>query len=270
MEWFAILVVGVVLWYGFRRLRGSGSGVAPRATKGSRELDIFNRNREWLEERWERADLEKSEGNLRIVRPWFFDDPTDRQLARIEDIGLTIRGTKLTKGQISDIIGLYEAVEPENAEILRFFKISFKGFNQSRARHEVARLMADPASSESWKNRPASTWQKEFFRAFECPIPRDLTHEVAEKIIAEKQRDLLESDKERLQEWEDYESIFDELSDPDTREDYELKKPSVKALREAVVSLLEEGREMRELSDDLQLVVDRLVERNPSLQRGST
>ena len=270
MEWLigAILIAAILVLIG---KLSSGSAKKFRAQPGAkRELRKLQENLAWMEGRWERAEKERERGTYQTVPSWHFDAATERQLDRIESIGLAINAKGLLKGQASDIIGLYETIEPEDSEILRFFKVSTKGFNQSRARDEVGRLLSDEANRVAWAARPASPWQKEFYRTFDHRVPKGLTHRAAADFISAREAELAEANEEALRFWEEYESIYEELSDSETRADYDIKSVSLKALREAVASLIEEGRKIEDLAMDLQIVVDRLIERNPSLYREQT
>ncbi len=173
---------------------------------------ILNENITWLRERWDAAYSEESDGSS-IFPEWFYDEVTDRQLRRINEMGLTISGGKPSKGQASDIIGLFEPVDDTDAEKLRFFNIGRTGMNQSRARHEVARLFADPANVESWENRPATPWQREFFRFMGWKVPKGLSHKEAQAREAEAEKDDL------FDEWVAFSNLWDELCDQDMRED---------------------------------------------------
>jgi hypothetical protein len=79
----------------------------------TKEEKILQDNTEWMEEWWETARKERDAGELKSVPNWFFDDVTERQLQKIEEIGLNIKGGRLTKGEASDIIGLFEPAEEE-------------------------------------------------------------------------------------------------------------------------------------------------------------
>ena len=247
-------------------LRGGSKSGSKRKSSDPKVLRIYRENAEWLRERSDRAYQEREEGELNTVKPWYFDEATEGQLSRVDSLGLSISGGTPSKGELSDIIGLFEPVEPENLEILRFHKISTKGFNQSRARYEVAKLRADPDAVEQWQNRPATQWQKEFYQTFDFSLTKSLTYREAASFINEQSAVLQEEQADRFNEWEDYESIYDDLQDPDTRESYEIKKFSVSAYRTAVLSLLEEGQSISSLAEDPDIVVNRLTQQNPKLQ----
>jgi hypothetical protein len=179
-----------------------------------------------------------------------------------------VTNENLTKGKASDLIGLLEPVEEEQEAVLKFFKVSVRSMNQSRARYEVDKLLADPDNAEAWNRRPAESLQKEFLRFFSKRIPKGLTYVEAERMINEHRARLVDDDSARLDEWDSFESIAMDLADKDTREDYGLKKPSLSALRDAIDTLRKEGHSMEELAGDLDLVAQKLIELRPDLERG--
>ncbi len=260
-----LLVAAFVVYFLF-----SGGSKKPTATKSSsipKEERILNENSGWMDERWSLAQKERDAGEVKSVSQWFFDDVTERQLQKIEEIGLKISGGNPTKGEASDIIGLFEPVEEENRETLKFFKVSLKGMNQSKARYEVSKLLNDSDNLERWRNRPASAMQKEFYRFFMLKVPQGVTHEMASKDLNEYRKNLDEEYEPKMDEWDAYEDIYDEINDPDFREDYDLKKISISLYRSAVEQLKQEGRVLTELSDDLDAVVDKLLEIKPEIQK---
>ena len=230
------------------------------------EEKTVEQNRQWLAERWARADEERASGDLISAPNWFFDDVTEAQLRRLEETGVEITKGRPTKGQASDLIGLFEPVEPECEEILRFFKVSRRGMNQSRARHEVGRLLADPESRNTWANRPATAMELEFYRFIGEKPPKGVTHMEAASFQS-KHVDALPDDHRLLDEWESYESIWDELSDRDLREDYEIKSVSLSLFRKAVGELRQEGKTLSELAANIDVVVDRIVELKPDIRK---
>jgi len=261
-----LLVVAFILYFLFG---GSGKKkpTVAKTASISKEERILNANSPWMEERWAHARKERDAGEVKSVPQWFFDEVTERQMQRIQEMGLKISGGRPTKGEASDIIGLFEPAEDENIEILKFFKISLKGMNQSKVRYEVGELLQDPEKLESWKNRPASAMQKEFYRFFGVKVPQGLTHEIASKDIIEYRKKLDEEDETRMEEWDAFEDIYDEINDPDFREDYGLKSISISLYRSAIDKLKNEGKTITELSDDPDVVIDKLIEIKPEIQK---
>ena len=139
--------------------------------------------------------------------------------------------------------------------------------NQSKARYEVSNLLNDPENQERWRNRPASAMQKEFYKFFGLKVPQGLTYETASNDISEYRKNLGEEDEAKMDEWDAYEDIYDEINDPDFREDYDLKKISISLYRLAIDQLKKEGKTLTELSDDPDMVVDKLLEIKPEIQK---
>lgn len=261
-----LLVIGIILFF---LLRG-GSRKKPSATKSasiSEEERILNNNLPWLEERWALAQKEQDAGEVKSMPQWFFDEATERQMKKIQEMGLKISGGHPTKGQVSDIIGLFEPPEDNNIEILKFFKTSLKGMNQSKARHEVSKLLQDPEKMDRWRNRPASSMQKEFYRFFGIKVPQGLTHEMASKFINEYREKLGEEGETRINEWAAFEDIYEEINDPDFRDDHGLKSISISLYRSAIDELKSEGKTLTELADDPEIVIEKIIEIKPEIQK---
>lgn len=262
-----LVVITLFIYFLFSNTDNNSISSAARSKSPSKEEQILNDNLPWLRNRWSLAKSERAAGELSSVPHWFFDEITERQIRKIEEIGLTIKGNLPTKGEASDLIGLFESAEDEAIEILRFFKISLKGMNQSRARHEVDALLKSPENLEKWKNRPASAMQKEFYRFFALKAPQGLTHEVASTAITDFKEKLSDEDKERLDEWDTFEDIYDEINDPDYREDYDLKSISISLYRSAMDKLKSEGKTIKDISDDRDIVVDTIIKIKPEIQK---
>jgi hypothetical protein len=102
---------------------------------------ILDNNIDWIRKRWDRIQKEKDSNAIKTVNTWYFDEATDRQLARIKKIGLYISDTKITKGQASDLIGLFEPADDKDIEILKANSIPIEGMNQTKAREVVAKIL---------------------------------------------------------------------------------------------------------------------------------
>jgi hypothetical protein len=108
---------------------------------------IVNDNFNMLRERWDRLQEEKESGVLKSTGWWYFDEATDRQLDRIKRIGLSLSTQKITKGQASDIIGLFEPAEQKNIEILERHNLPTEGLSETQARELIAKLRTSEATS---------------------------------------------------------------------------------------------------------------------------
>jgi len=233
----------------------------------SRAEKILAENTEWLRERWEAAWDEKESGKLKTVSEWFFDDVTERQMDRIAREGLEIANGDPTKGQASDIIGLFEPAEEWDIEILKFFKIPTRGMNQTRASHAAALLFLDPENIDAWEDRPASSMQKEFYKYFDLKIPKNLKDKQASIFIGEYRDKLQREDKELLSDWDAYEDMYEEINDPYSREDYSIKKISLSIYRKAMNELKKEGMRPSEMQDNPDVVVNKVIQIKPEIQK---
>jgi hypothetical protein len=196
MEWLVIIVAGLLAYFCLR------SGKNRRAFSGNTgRARILSDNEDWLRARWANAERERAAGTLTTIPVWFFDPVTERQLERMQKDGVSVSGAGLTKGKASDLIGLFEPVEEEHEAILKFFKVHLGGMNQSRGRHEVGKLLADPKNAEAWNLRPAEPLQKEYLRFFNMKVPRELTCVEANRLISETREKLADEDSPKLEEW---------------------------------------------------------------------
>lgn len=210
----------------------------------------------YLYDRWK----EVSEGKVKVPA-WYHDPVTERQLQRLRDDEIKLPGRPISKGQASDLIGLGEPTEPEQLEILRFFKVTGLPLKHySIAAIEIDRIMSDPEKARQWNNRPANAIQKEYYRYFGITAPKGLTATEAEATIASH-----ELSDDQWDDWDAYSDLIEELQDKDFREDYELKKPSIPVIRQAIERHTKEGIKITELSaDDL---VDTLFDIKPDLRK---
>ena len=174
LKWFIIFIIlsTVLLYFGFSLwlvmpiitiayfVSQAQKNSEPKSRLKTAREKATNENLDWLKERWERVEKEKESGELKTVRQWYFDEPTERQLAKIKRDGLNIGVKNLTKEKASDLIGLSERPNEGSVEILKYFKVSIRGNNETRAREEVAKIFSDPEKVKVWKARPATQMQK--------------------------------------------------------------------------------------------------------------
>ena len=55
--------------------------------------------------------------------------------------------------------------------------------------------------------------------------------------------------------------------DKDTRDSYDIKKPSVATIRSAIEALRQSGVSLSELEEDLEIVTQKLIELHPELEK---
>lgn len=235
--------------------------------KESEEERVLRENDGWLRNHWADADREHASGGPTNFPNWYFDPVTEPQLNRLRKDGVSASGMSLTKGKASDIIGLFVPIDESDASLLKFFKVSQSGMNETKGRVEARKLLADTKNADAWKLRPAEPMQREYMRHFGLKIPKELTCNEATRLIKEH-CDGIEDDKSpKQEEWDAFESIVDELSDKEIREDYGIKKPSLSMIRAALEALHKERKSFAELSNDVDLVVEKLIELKPELER---
>lgn len=209
-----------------------------------------------LYDHWKRIERKEV-----AVPAWYHDPVTEYQLARLKDDGIRLPGRPISKGQASDLISLGETPDPGQFEILKFFKVSGLALKHSSiAAIEIDRLLSDPEKAKKWINRPATPIQKEYYRYFGIPVPKGLTaSEAEERIVSDDLTD------EQNDEWFAYSELIEELQDKDFREDYDLKKPSLPVIRQAIKQHLDQGTKLDALSaDDL---VDTILSIKPDLEK---
>lgn len=256
------IVAGLILYFALVGNNKSKRRGTARDTGLSEEETIFNEHKEWLSSRWSEAKRQLESGDLKFFPSWYFHEVTERQSRFLTDKGISLSG-QLSKGQASDIIGLFFPVEDDDKKFLKFFNVPTKGLNQTTARAEVAKLQADPEKAAAWKRRPVEPIQKEFYRFFGIKVPAGLTHADAEDFIDKHEQTLASQQRD---EWDSYRSILDELSDKEACEDYGIKKPSLAAVRTAIDELRQSGVSLGELQGDLDIVVQKLIELKPELE----
>lgn len=223
----------------------------------------------WLKDEWKKLfDARKADTDLSKNTPtWYFDEVTERQLKKLESLEISVSGGQLTKGQASDLIGLFSPIGEEDQEILKFFKIGHKDMSETRGRHAVRNLMAESERREQWETRPATPVQKEFYKFFGIKAPTGLTARDAAKALRETlAADHDEDMEEKVERWSNYEDIIKELlgSKEDLREQFELKRPSLALIREAVEELVKEGEELVDL--DAYSVAEKIKELKPEME----
>lgn len=270
MEWLIfLLVLGVLLWAfsSKGRSRSSASRSSRFGDEAAEDLSAKQRaleaNRAWLDERWRMAEAERAAGELKHFPRWFFEEPTERQRERLQRDDVKVSGNA-TKGQLSDIIGLFVEPDADELERLKFHGISLKGplRNETRARHEIAKAEADPEKARAWLLRPATAVQREFFRFIGEKPPAGLTAEQAE---AKKRATLDAMTDEQADEWFEFENLIDMFSDSEFRADVEIKKPTPGDIRAAMLALKGEGKAF----DDPYDIAEKLLDMKPALERTS-
>ncbi|PHS70445.1 MAG: hypothetical protein COB22_08130 [Cycloclasticus sp.] len=133
---------------------------------------------------------------------WRFHEATERQYSRIREYLLEIdcpAPSSLTKGQASDIIGLFREPENEDLEMLKFFKINhIHKLNQTESRWKLHEIFLDPNNVALWENKPATTEQKELIHYLSEEQVTNISFDQASDLLDE----LIDENEEKHDEYE--------------------------------------------------------------------
>ncbi|MGV8310994.1 HIRAN domain-containing protein [Pseudomonas aeruginosa] len=111
---------------------------------------------------------------------------------------------------------------------------------------------------------PATAIQKEMVRYLGQRAPRGLSRGQAESLRAKAHQEA----GSRYVQWVVLEEIIEHLHSEDGRDEFfEIKKPSIKAIREAFEHFLGEGKSPNEIRDDLDELVEHMIDQNPNLEK---
>jgi hypothetical protein len=234
---------------------------APRRSAAERCLD---EHMSWLSPRWAAARVEEAAGTTINFPAWYFEDSTERQHVKAQSLGLTL-SPSASKGQFSDVLGLFEEPTEEALEKLAFFGVKLHGANrnESRVRHELALLDASQDSVQRWAERPASKVQQEFFRFVGAKVPAGLTATGADALIQSQLAQLPLADADA---WAAFRDVVDEFDDTDFRECAGIRKPTLADLRSAFQTL-RTGASAQSFPD-ADMVAEYLLSNKPTLARG--
>ncbi|MEM7706697.1 MAG: hypothetical protein AAF358_14150 [Pseudomonadota bacterium] len=272
---FLILLAALAWWVYTKLQKLFKPFTAERASPVKKATDYS-----WVIARFNYADTqerEKPSSRNSSFPAWYFDEPTDRQLKKLNELGLpgtwkgvckTLRRNSITKGMASDLIGLHYKPDENERAILRFFKKPLSGVSQTEARQLIGEIFADPQNKEKWENRPASPIEREFFRFFGLIAPKGLSTKQAKELISAHLDDESLAYEERLNrenDWDNYASMYEELTDLEFRRDEEIKKVGITVYREAVDELKRKGESVSEM--DMYDVLDRIREKKPDIDK---
>lgn len=111
---------------------------------------------------------------------------------------------------------------------------------------------------------PATPIQKEMLRYLGGKVSKGLSRREASLA-----RDTAKQDgNARYAQWVVLEEIIEHLRSEDGREEFfEIKKPSIKAIREAFEHFLNEGKSPSEIRDDMHELVEHMIDQNPNLEK---
>lgn len=141
--------------------------------------------------------------------------------------------------------------------------VSAKGFIDIQ--YQILGPKAEKARYDAFiDDSPAEAWQKDELQFFGADFGKKLTFGEANKLLKETRE--AASDEQR-QEWSALETIYSDFDDAEFRADNEIKKVSKKVLDAAIEQLRKEGRSYRDLELNSDLVIAKILEKNPELAR---
>lgn len=270
MNWIwlvPLLAVAVIVWASWG---GKGARPSPARSGNASGRDGGRALPAWLEERFARARAAHkggADGDSEFPR-WYFESATERQLLRLQEMAVTVKGT-IWKGTASDLIGLSEPPDSADAaEVARFFGWT-KPTCQTQERMQWAMVASDPEKLARWEGRPATVLQKERLALLGAPAAKSLTAAEAEQLLAELMDEAVAG--ERAAEQADeliglFDSVLDDLSDRDAREIEGFKrKPTPAQLRRAIEAV-QNDKGAALTSHDQRVVCERLLADNPQLR----
>jgi hypothetical protein len=243
-----------------RALRSEPEKVDPEIKKNQR---ILHENSEWLFEKWDAIKKEQEEGKITLVPEWQLKPASERDMDEIRELGIN-SDKVFTKCEANDILGLFNPMEEDQKEILKFFKVPQSKFNYSRAQYEISKIMANQEKKATWDNRPADQTQREFFRFTGLKMPKNLKYKDAEKLETDYIH-FSEEHEDRAKEWEIYKDLWLALNEPETLEDNEIKRVTLNAYRDAFEALISEGKSYEDLHGEVEDVIEKIIEMNPSI-----
>jgi len=118
-------------------------------------------------------------------------------------------------------------------------------------------------------NLPITSSQKTYLKFWKIKYDENITTSTANKLISEHYKNAESNEPEKWIEWARLESIaeiYENFSDKDEREQYDIKKPTKKQIEASVDALLDEGVKLDAIQDNYQIVVDKLTALFPQLE----
>ena len=109
---------------------------------------------------------------LKTFPRWYFESTTEDQVAQIKKMGLTTDGLKLTNGQASDIIGLFEPADEKDLELLQRHKVPLGGMNKTRAREKATKILLNHTYLKLSNLNPEKEVENKIIRQY----PQDFIH----------------------------------------------------------------------------------------------
>lgn len=227
---------------------------APKKSKRTSAAQKPSRNDlpEWLLQRWQ-----AHAGGEAGFPDWHDDKPSQGQIDKLKEYDVTPT-KRLTKGAASDIIGLHYPADEDDIELAKFFKRNRRNLCQTEGR-EIARQVSNaPDMLSAWQNRPPNALEKAMLKHYGLKITKDTT-----RTQALTQLEDAETTQQQRDAWAHIEDAYTEFADPDTRIDYDIKKPTPNQVATATKAVIAKGED----PDDFDLIAEALTELYPSLEK---
>lgn len=120
------------------------------------------------------------------------------------------------------------------------------------------------------KKLPITKNQKDYLKFWEINYDKEIKTFDAQKIIDTHRKTIKIEQSEKLIAWNRLESIqnfYEIFSDPDERNEFDLKKPTKKQIELALDALLIQGVTIEAMEEDYELLADKLIDMFPELFR---
>lgn len=261
----SLLVIGIFL---FRRNRQCNERRALEAAElaansAAKETASFD-EKEMLAARWEMARSHIAAGDFDWFDQKFIQPITDKQDACLKKLNASLPKEELLYGEAADLISIATKEEPEysDLEVLRFFKVKTQGYSKVRANHEAVLFRIDKERMVEFDARPP-TDELKLLAIFLGITPSDSMRDM--EVMVNTTVSKIAPDSDRHEEVEAYESILSAIYNQETRATYGIKKPSA-ALVKKTLSEMAMIRSYAQISDDIDLVFAKLVEKKPDLE----
>jgi hypothetical protein len=142
--------------------------------------------------------------------------------------------------------------------------------NRTLAEREVRWLMESKINAKIWEERPIDPIQSVFFKLIDIKAPKDIRATQAQAIIEHfLSCDLNDEDSVRA-DWVAFESIYADITSEHSLIARGIRQPKPETVCQAFESLLREGKSSMDQYIQIDMVVKRCIEIEPSLALAST
>ncbi|WP_231882085.1 hypothetical protein [Alteromonas stellipolaris] len=200
------------------------------------------------------------------------------------DRGIIVEKGNLYRGQFSDLLGLFDGVSLEDRSVLRFFNKPITGMCQSKANHDVAVILSNVDNLSKWDSRPASQLQKAGLAFLNITHDKGINHAQADALIKGFREEfetneyiesdvisescnaaLYENNNLLINDWNSFEEIYEEVNEPDTRDEHSIKKVTLSIFQKSISRLKSEGNNLQDLKTDIDAVIAKIIEIEPKI-----